>query len=105
MDDTTNAAIEAARAKWKRKQHCHTAGILSFNDIERQLMDAMPESGEIFVRKVRQAFGNGRVPFALEVIEALGTGTPVITPGPPRGGQASSSSTAGSTSCMSPMTA
>lgn len=70
MDDVTNAAIEAAWAKWKRKQFCHTAGVLSFNDIERQLMDAMPESGEIFVRKIRQAFGGGRVPFALEIIEA-----------------------------------
>ena len=70
MDDTTNGAIEAAWAKWKRKQYCHTGGVLSFNDIERQLMDAMPESGEVFVRKVRQAFGGGRVPFALEIIEA-----------------------------------
>lgn len=70
MDDQTNAAIEAAWSKWKRKQYCHTAGILSFHDIERQLIDAMPESGEIFVRKVRQAFGGGRVPFALEIIEA-----------------------------------
>lgn len=70
MDDTANGAIEVAWAKWKRKQHCHTAGILSFHDIERQLLDAMPESGEIFVRKVRQAFGGGRVPLALEIIEA-----------------------------------
>lgn len=70
MDDTSNGAIEAAWAKWKRKQYCHTAGILSFHDIERQLIDAMPESGEIFVRKVRQAFGGGRVPLALEIIEA-----------------------------------
>ncbi len=70
MDDNTNSAIEASWAKWKRKQYCHTGGILSFNDIERQLMDAMPESGEIFVRKVRQAFDGGRVPFSLEVIEA-----------------------------------
>lgn len=70
MDVDTNAAIEAAWAKWKRKQHCHTAGVLSFNDIERQIIDAMPESGEIFIRKVRQSFGGSRVPLALEVIEA-----------------------------------
>ncbi len=70
MDDTTNSAIEAAWEKWKRKQHCHTSGVLSFNDIERQLLDAMPESGEVFVRKVRQSFGGGKVPFALEIIEA-----------------------------------
>jgi lambda family phage portal protein len=70
MDDATNSAIEAAWEKWKRKQYCHTAGILSFHDIERQLIDAMPESGEIFVRKVRQPFGGGRIPFSLEIIEA-----------------------------------
>lgn len=70
MDDTTNALVEAAWEKWKRKQNCHTAGVLSFSDIERQLMDAMLGDGEIFVRKIRQAFGGGRVPFALEVIEA-----------------------------------
>ncbi len=70
MDDTTNGLIETAWEKWKRKAHCHTAGILSFHDIERQLLDAMPESGEVFVRKVRQSFGGSRVPFALEIIEA-----------------------------------
>ena len=30
----------------------------------------MPESGEIFVRKVKQSFAGGRVPFALEIIES-----------------------------------
>lgn len=70
MDDTTNGAIEAAWAKWKRKETCHTGGTLGFNDIERQAMHAVAESGEVFIRKVRQAFGGGRVPFALEIIEA-----------------------------------
>lgn len=70
MDDAANGAIEAGWSKWKRKEYCHTAGVLSFNDIERQLLDAMPESGEIFVRKIKQSFGGGRVPFSLEIIEA-----------------------------------
>lgn len=70
MDDATNSAMEAAWAKWKRKERCHTAGVLSFNDIERQVMHAVAESGEVFVRKVRQSFGGSRVPFALEIIEA-----------------------------------
>lgn len=70
MDDTTNGAIEAAWAKWKRKQICHTGGVLSFIDIERQVMNAMPEAGEIFIRMVKQSFGGSRVPLALEVIEA-----------------------------------
>ena len=70
MDDNTNTAIETAWEKWCRKQYCHTAGVLSFHDIERQLMDAMLSDGEIFVRTVRQPFGNGRIPLALEIIEA-----------------------------------
>jgi lambda family phage portal protein len=70
MDDTTNGAIEAAWERWKRKQHCHTGGTLGFADIERQIMDAMPGAGEVFIRLVRQSFGGSRVPLALEVIEA-----------------------------------
>ena len=70
MDDTTNAAIEASWEKWCRKQHCHTAGVLSFHDIERQMLDAMLSDGEIFVRKVRQSFGGSRTPLGLEIIEA-----------------------------------
>lgn len=70
MDDTTNAAIEAAWAKWKRARYCHTAGILSFADIERLAIRSVADSGEVFIRMVRQQFGGGRVPMGLEVIEA-----------------------------------
>lgn len=70
MDDRTNAAIEAAWARWKRARHCHTAGILSFSEIERLAVRSAAESGEVFIRMVRQAMGGSRVPLALEVIEA-----------------------------------
>lgn len=70
MDDTANGAIEAAWERWKRKATCHTGGTLSFSDVERLVVNAMPESGEVFVRLVRQSFGGSRVPLALEVIEA-----------------------------------
>lgn len=70
MDDVTNTAIEAAWDKWKRKSNCHTGGTLSFADIERQVMHAVAESGEVFVRKVNYAFGKSKVPLALEIIEA-----------------------------------
>lgn len=70
MDDSSNGAIEAAWAKWSRADTCHTGGTLGFADIERQAMHAVVESGEVFIRKVRQAFGAGRIPFALEIIEA-----------------------------------
>lgn len=70
MDEQTNSAIEAAWSRWKRAKHCHTAGTLSFADIERLAIRSTVESGEVFVRMVRQPFGGGRVPMALEVIEA-----------------------------------
>lgn len=70
MDDSTNEAIEKAWAKWKNKRYCHTGGILSFSDMERQAMQAVAESGEVFVRMVHQSFGGGRVPLGLEVIES-----------------------------------
>jgi lambda family phage portal protein len=70
LDQTVNDAIEKAWVKWGCKDYCHTAGRLSFPDMERLLVGAMAESGEVFVRMVRQPFGGSEVPFALEVIES-----------------------------------
>ena len=70
LDQTVNDAIEKAWVKWGCKDYCHTAGRLSFPDMERLLVGAMAESGEVFVRIVRQPFGGSEVPFALEVIES-----------------------------------
>lgn len=70
LDQVVNDAIETAWAKWGCKDYCHTAGRLSFQDMERLLVGSMAESGEVFVRLVRQPFGGSQVPFALEVIES-----------------------------------
>ena len=70
LDQTVNDAIENAWKVWSKKQHCHTGGRLSWHDIERLVVGAMAESGEVFLRKVLQPFGGGKVPFALEVIES-----------------------------------
>ncbi len=70
LDQTVNEAIERAWKQWGRKQTCHTGGRLSWHDMERLVIGSMCESGEVFIRKVRQPFGGGRVPFALEVIES-----------------------------------
>ena len=70
LDQAVNDAIELAWSDWGRKDSCHTAGRLSFPDIERLLVGAMAESGEVFVRMIRQPFGASRVPFALEIIES-----------------------------------
>jgi lambda family phage portal protein len=70
LDQAVNDAIELAWTDWGRKDSCHTAGRLSFTDIERLVVGAMAESGEVFVRMVRRPFGKSKVPFALEIIES-----------------------------------
>lgn len=70
LDTKTNDQIKKAWAKWCKKKNCHTAGLLSFQDIERQIMKSVPADGEILIRKRKMAFGESKIPFALEVIEA-----------------------------------
>jgi lambda family phage portal protein len=65
-----NDSIESAWEDWGDKDTCDPAGKLCFADMERLIMGSIPENGEVLVRKVRLPFGKGRVPFALELIEA-----------------------------------
>lgn len=70
LDQAVNDQIEQVWSKWCRAQYCHTAGRLSFSDIERLLIRSVAESGEVLVRIVKQPFGGSPVPMALEVLEA-----------------------------------
>ena len=70
LDTGINDAIEAAWKRWSYAQHCHTGGRLCFADIERLVIRACAESGEVFIRLVRQSFGGSTIPLAMEVIEA-----------------------------------
>ena len=70
LDTGINDAIEAAWKRWSYAQHCHTGGKLCFADIERLVIRACAESGEVFIRLVRQSFGGSAIPLAMEVIEA-----------------------------------
>ena len=70
LDTSINDSIEAAWRQWAMASHCHTGGKLSFADIERLVIRACAESGEVFVRLVRQSFGGSTIPLAMEVIEA-----------------------------------
>jgi lambda family phage portal protein len=70
LDTQVNDAIEAGWRQWTTARHCHTGGKLSFADIERLVIRACAESGEVFIRLVRQSFGGSTVPLAMEVIEA-----------------------------------
>ena len=70
LQTAINDSIEEAWADWADRKTCHTAGLLGFSDLERVVLHQLVTSGEAIVRKVRQPFGNGRIPLALEVIEA-----------------------------------
>lgn len=70
LDQAINDEIESGWATWGRADSCHTAGRMSFLELQRMLIGAMAESGEVFVRMVRQPFGRSKVPFALEILEA-----------------------------------
>lgn len=70
LDQQINGAIEDAWERWCRPTTCHTAGRLSFVEISRLAIQSMAESGEVFLRLVPQPFGGGRIPLAIEVLEA-----------------------------------
>lgn len=65
-----NDSIESSWEDWCDKDTCDPAGKLSFADMERLVMGSIPENGEVLVRKVRLPFGKGKIPYALELIEA-----------------------------------
>jgi lambda family phage portal protein len=64
-----NDAIEEAWRDWSIAENCHTGGEVHFHDIERMMMGQVFETGEIFIRIHRRAFGRSAVPLALEIIE------------------------------------
>jgi lambda family phage portal protein len=70
LDATVNGQVESAWKRWTKAQYCHTAGKLTFHDIERLVVRSVAESGEVFIRLVKQPFGGSAVPLALEVLEA-----------------------------------
>lgn len=65
-----NTQIEAAFKEWCDKDTCDPAGKLCFADMERLGFGSLVENGEVLVHKVRQPFGKGKTPYALELIEA-----------------------------------
>jgi len=70
LDTRLNDQIEEAWREWTQANNCHVAGKLSFNEIERLAIRSVAESGEVFIRIVRQQFSNSKVPMGLEVLEA-----------------------------------
>jgi len=70
LDEAVNDQIHMEWEKWMNKNSCDVSGVLGFDAMTRLLVRSLAESGEIFVRMVRKPFGNSRVPFALQVLEA-----------------------------------
>ena len=65
-----NESIETKFKRWSKAKNCHAGGKLSWRDIQGLAITSMLESGEVFIRLVRQPFGDSKVPLGLEVIEA-----------------------------------
>ena len=70
LADDINRRIEEDFDLWTSSKRCHCGGKLSWYDIQRLCITAMLESGEVFVRLVKQPFGGSRVPLGLEIIES-----------------------------------
>lgn len=65
-----NRRIEDEFDRWTSAKYCHCGGKLSWYDIQRLCITSMLESGEVFIRLVKQPFGGSKVPLGLEIIES-----------------------------------
>lgn len=70
LDERRSKIVDDAWRQWCGADTCHVGGTLSFNFIEVMAIGSLPDAGEIIIRMVRQPFGKGRIPLALELIEA-----------------------------------
>lgn len=68
LDQRTNQEIARAWADWCRRDTCSVDGKLSFRALQRLVMNATPQDGEVLVRMV-EGFPND-YGFALQVIDA-----------------------------------
>ena len=70
MDTAINDRIEMAWRLWGRKDSCDVAGVLCWIDFQRMAMQAIAESGEVFIRLLPVSSGSSAVPFSLQIVEA-----------------------------------
>jgi lambda family phage portal protein len=70
LNTRVNDDIETVWCEWSKADSCHTGGRLSFAAFERACIAQIVEAGECFVRLHYQPFGDSKIPFALELIEA-----------------------------------
>ena len=60
LNEQLNRLIESAWTSWSHADRCHVAGKLSLPEILRVAIEAMAESGEVFIRVVDEPFGRSR---------------------------------------------
>lgn len=77
-----NDDIETVFTEWCAADSCHTGGALHFHDLERAAKAQIFETGEVFIRKHRRAFGASKVPLALELIESERVPLDIALPSP-----------------------
>jgi lambda family phage portal protein len=70
LAEDINSKIEQEWEYWICAKKCNTAGKLSWYDIQKLSITSMLESGEVFIRLVKQPFGGSKVPLGLEIIES-----------------------------------
>lgn len=69
QDTLANDAIEKAFYQWAEKGVCDITGRLSFCDITRTLIRAMPADGEFLLRKIRGKSARNDFGFAVQLID------------------------------------
>lgn len=69
-DNKANTAIEEGFEYWSKKNYCDVSGQSSFAELQQLAFKSYLETGEVFIRKIKQSFGGCKIPFALEIIEA-----------------------------------
>ncbi len=68
--DNINDQIEAAWKSWCKAKYCDVSTRQTFQQMQRLIAGSYFESGEVFIRIIKQSFNGSPVPLALEVIEA-----------------------------------
>ena len=70
LAEEVNSRIERSFKRWSNAKRCHVGGKLSWSEIQGLSITSMLESGEVFIRLVKQSFGDSKVPLGLEIIES-----------------------------------
>jgi lambda family phage portal protein len=70
LDRKLNEQIAQVWYRWGKSKYCHAARECSFPLLQRQVLEAVIEGGEVFVKKVYNEFSAVGVPVSLEILEA-----------------------------------